>query len=372
MKKMKKVGLAVVGGIFLLLIAILLLSGCGGGGGTPVVPVPPTLDEGMEPPIPENPGNIIIAEGDVVSWISAASSGAVSDDTYLDYSYQVGMAGEEMTTGAKIHGSCREGCDYSRLKAPVTFRVYDGSIQLGATEIVTTNDWGVATMAVILPAVAQGSTKTITVRATVEDLSVLSKDSFWIPTAELEIGVLPEGTEPKYAAVTDQEISVTLVSGQRGGSWPYFFPEVRVKNTGNMPWYNLSNRKNRVYMVTVNATGSQFFDSSSWYDRTVVSDATGYRILPGDTGSVSFSLSAEGIPAGQYRECFKLQTKPEAIDSSWDYFRLVNPIDVEGGEFCININILPESLEWEATDYQEPTTEEFPGRLYWERKLSSE
>ena len=123
-------------------------------------------------------------------------------------------------------------------------------------------------------------------------------------------------------------------------------------------------------MVSQFATGSMFFDDGSWYDWDVVSDISSMRwIRPGETAEINFSLSAENVPAGTYRECFRLQTKPERIDASWDSYQLVNPIEVEGSSFCMGITVLPAELAREATAMEEIKDEELPGRLYWESKM---
>jgi hypothetical protein len=196
----------------------------------------------------------------------------------------------------------------------------------------------------------------------------------------MTVNVIAADLVPVYSASTDQNVSINIIAGTAdsndiigvartaAGGMGYSggtSASVRVKNTGNTAWWGYGDSLKRVYMVLDNApaTSSLFF-SSSWYSTQVVSSLgySGSYTLPGEKSYLDFYLEANGVAPGKYQECFKLQTNPTEIDQTYFKFALVDPLDIAGSHFCVDITVLPESLP------REPGVEvanKLVGKLYW-------
>ena len=336
----------------IMLFVAIILSGCGGRN---AITTPGTSE-------------IKVPAGMIVEALYVDGEGAVSDDTYVSYKYQTASSGEAKTVGVFVSGKAYlggySGCGLSGV--PVRFKAYiDGTTQIGPTKIVYSNSWGGATTTIDTTNIVASpdSVKRITVRTEVADPNVL------IPGEDMVIDIVGSGLSPRYSAQTEQNSSFNLVSGQ-DPTYPDGLHSIRVKNTGNIGWSGFENRLNRVYMIPMQGA-EVFYNDRSWYSTSVVSDLAMWNqdlVLPGESAYMYFYLSAHNVTPGEYNPCFKLYTKPEYITSAYNDYSIINPLYIEGSDFCIHVSVVsPASIARVALKVPIPRDKLF-GKMYWESK----
>jgi hypothetical protein len=362
---------------FALLVGLPIFAGCGGGGGTPTVVLTPP---------PSTPGDIYSepsvtpSSSDKVSYISTYWYNGY-DNSQTDYEFQQVVAGASATVGVKVYGSCQSSSGNCFMPGvPVIFRTTDSDgskIGPDVTAVSDANSIATASVPVSSISVSSGGSQKLTVTATVEDTEFVNT-SYPAPKREMIVNVIATDLVPAYSASVDQDVVINIIEGsatptvtiartaEGGMGYGYgTYASVRVKNNGNVAWWGFSDPLNRVYLVLDNgtATASRFF-SNDWYSTTVVSDLGYYGsyTMPGETTSMNFYLEANQVTPGKYAECFKLQTKPTAIDTVYYNFALVNPVDIAGSHFCVDITVQPESLPRASGTDSEV---QLFGKLYW-------
>jgi hypothetical protein len=370
---------------FAFLVGLPLFAGCGGGGGNSVGTT--TTDMSTNTGAPTTPPVVVVTPPVATNrvsylssnfWIQSATS---SNGISYDFGFQQVEAGSSVTVGVKGYGSCQDyysSCN--KPNVPVTFRIKDGSATIGDSVVVKTDANSVATASISLASiiVPSGATHKITIEATVDD-STLIESSYSIPSTSMIVNLTALDLVPVYSAETDQNVAVNVVAGNGSssigiartaeGGMGYYggggYATVRVKNTGNTAWWGFSNPLNRVYVVLDGATNSLFFNDT-WFSRLVAS-SVGYsntHVLPGETDSLNLYFETTAAP-GKYTECFKLQTAPTSIDTTLYKFMLVDPVDILGSHFCMDITVQPESLPRASGADSEV---QLFGKLYWEKQ----
>ncbi|MDD5731418.1 MAG: hypothetical protein PHU42_00765 [Patescibacteria group bacterium] len=352
-----------------LLVVVLSVSGCGGGGSS-------------AGPAAQQIVPVDVHAAQMVDYLDPFGEGDIMQDTYQSYDYQIARSGERKNVGVYASGLCSGGMYGCGIPGvTVRFRLLDGDTVIGPIIHVVSSINGVATTSVDLStiSVTPDRSKILTVKAEVVGLPAGSAQI----EKDMIIEVVPGDFVENYAAeVASSSLTIALTSGE-DAIYPDNLYSIHVTNTGNTAWSNFDNRKNRIYMVLSDEAEIQspFYDGSSWYDQRVVSDMTMWNqetILPGESGDLMFYLSGKNAAPGEYQECFKLQTKPDAIDSGylgdwagW-YYNLINPTDIEGSEFCLAITVLPaDSGRVAGRSLQSIPEDKLFGKMYWENKAKA-